>query len=194
MFPKLQYEVYDYPQQRAQQPSAIQAPVAHYPAQYSQAPLNSTVLYPQYGYNSVQSAYQQSSLRTQDHAQPQQTSAAPYYLPAASQPQAHPHYQQQQQFAAPPPPAPFMATPSFETPQGTFYFVPNTSVQQPSAGIPVASGLPMPMSMTHSRSQSSTSWDGDVDDSKLKSAVKKPKKASGKNQTKRFVSLAYRSS
>lgn len=190
-----QYESYDYQQDRVQHSQTIHAPVAQYPSQYSsQAPLSLPIVHQQLaqvGYNSSQSIYQhpQSSARNQDLG----ASATPYYLSAAPQAQVHPQYAQHQQhaFAAPPPSAPFMATPSFETPQGTFYFVPNTSVQQPSAGIPVPSGLPMPMGMSHSRSQSSTSWDGDVDDSKPKPAVKKqPKKASGKNQTKRFVSCS----
>lgn len=92
---------------------------------------------------------------------------------------------------APPATAPYMAAPSFQTPQGTFYFIPNVvagSAAPPSAGIPLASALPapkpLPMPMPQARSESATSWDADVE--ALKPAVKKGKK--GKNTTKRFVS------
>lgn len=182
-----QYEVYEYQQQLTQ--SVSSGP--QHPSQYmsTTAPMAlPAVVYQQQHY----SAYQQ---HPQSASRPQEA----YHLPSAQaqslvttyhQPQ---QAQQQQQFA-PAPPAPFMATPSFETPQGTFYFVPNAvSQQQASAAIPIASGLPMPMGMVmpagHSRSQSSTSWDGDVEEvMKVKSVVKKSKKASAKNQTKRFVS------
>lgn len=184
-----QYQGYEHhapsQQQGPQQPfyrSVPQMPNS-YPSQQQYMQQQQAVQQPQTYYHQV-SAPQQQHFAAPDLSFAQQAPAAPQFAPQAAA--------QQQVFGA---------TPSFETPQGTFYFVPN-----PNA--PVSMGMPMPMPLSlaaaangamqqlgqlgqqppqHARTISTGSWDGDLDDKPRLQPVKKGGKGK-KNQTKRFVS------
>lgn len=78
--------------------------------------------------------------------------------------------------------------PSFETPQGTYYFVPNSSANAMPAGLQQAGGLVRGHSSAASIT-STGSWDaGSEGEEKPRVGAKKGRKAGGKDQVKKYVS------
>ena len=190
----VQYSTAEIYAAQAQSPYiASQAPVAHQqppPVQQHQhySALSIPMMYhqvPQLGHSPPPPPVHQH-YTAPPAPQQQFYSAAPQYAPAVQQQQMVAPVQQQQQMVQQPSQAIAYSypAPSFETPQGTYYFVPNSSAN----AVPVILA-PAGLVRGHSAAASVGSAGSWSESDEMKPGQKKGRKmTAGKNQTKRFVS------